>query len=471
MRTSCQISSVDFSKGLHKEHEDYTDSLDAIEGKNGLTLSIHDGFFSSIFATLTSGVFLTGFALSLGGNEFHIGVLAAISVVANLFQFAGSYVVQRIGSRTPVSINACTASRSIWLLVVALPFASSWLQRDQILWTFLAIIALSHFCGAVSAVAWLSWISDLVPQKFRGRFFGKRNMMIGIATLAFSLLGGKFLDLWGKNPSGFQILFFMALIGGAVSILYLKRIPEPPLVRNTNQKPYHEMLVHPLRDASFRRLLIFTIVWSFGVNFSAPFFVVYKLKELHLSYTVITLLVAVTVSFDLIGMRFWGRITDEVGNRPVMLICSVLAAFLPFGWLFTSGGGFLIFFLLPLLHTAGGFFWAGMNLASTNMLFRLAPKNCDTVYFAVYATVNGLSAALAAVMGGIIAHIASEFQLNLFFTHLIGLKIIYLLSWALRFMAIPLLLQIEEPKGLPFIKAIKVITTLRSTNLIQSTTQ
>jgi MFS family permease len=224
------------------------------------------------------------------------------------------------------------------------------------------------------------------------------------------------------------------------------------------------MLIHPLKDANFRRLLIFTIIWSFGVNFSAPFFVVYKLKELHLSYTIITLLVSITVFFDLIGMRFWGRITDEVGNRPVMLFCSVLAAFLPFGWLFTSSSNFSVFFLLPLLHIAGGFFWAGMNLGSANMLFRLAPKEYDTVYFAVHATVNGLSAALAAIMGGIVAHIASNFQLNLFFTYLIGLKIIYLLSWAFRFIAIPLLLKVEEPKGQPLIKAIRVIRSVRSMN-------
>ncbi|HSE84205.1 MAG TPA: MFS transporter, partial [Thermodesulfobacteriota bacterium] len=295
MGTNSQVSSVDFSKGLYKEHEGHTDSLDAIAGKNSLTLSIHDGFFASIFATLTGGVFLTGFALSLGGNEFHIGVLAAIPLVANLFQFVGSYLVQRTGSRTPISINASAASRFIWLLIVTLPFASACLQRDHILWMFLAIIALSHFSGAVSAVAWLSWISDLVPEKFRGRFFGKRNMMIGVATLAFSLLGGKFLDLWGESSSGFQILFFMAVIAGAISILYLKKIPEPPLVWNNKAKPYHEILVHPLKDANFRRLLIFTIIWSFGVNFSAPFFVVYKLKELHLSYTTITLLVSITV--------------------------------------------------------------------------------------------------------------------------------------------------------------------------------
>src|ERR671922_1552049 len=119
MGTNRLASSVGFSSRPYKEYKRHTDSLDTIEGNSSLTLSIHDGFFASIFATLTGGVFLTGFALSLGSNEFHIGVLAAIPLFANLFQFIGSYLVQRIGRRTPISVNASTACRTIWLLIVA----------------------------------------------------------------------------------------------------------------------------------------------------------------------------------------------------------------------------------------------------------------------------------------------------------------------------------------------------------------
>jgi hypothetical protein len=40
--------------------------------------SFGDGIFATVFATLTSGVFLTGFAIYLGMDEFAIGLLAAI---------------------------------------------------------------------------------------------------------------------------------------------------------------------------------------------------------------------------------------------------------------------------------------------------------------------------------------------------------------------------------------------------------
>ena len=40
-----------------------------------LKYSIYDGTLANMFATLTGGVFLTGFALYLGMNEFMIGLL------------------------------------------------------------------------------------------------------------------------------------------------------------------------------------------------------------------------------------------------------------------------------------------------------------------------------------------------------------------------------------------------------------
>ena len=61
-----------------------------IFSNHDLKNSIYDGMCASVFATLTAGVFLTGFALHLGMDEFSIGILAAIPYAATLFQLQGS---------------------------------------------------------------------------------------------------------------------------------------------------------------------------------------------------------------------------------------------------------------------------------------------------------------------------------------------------------------------------------------------
>jgi hypothetical protein len=65
--------------------------------------SIYDGMFSNIFATLTGGVFLTGFALYLGMGEMMIGLLASMPFMATLFQLPTSYFIRKKGKRKKIA--------------------------------------------------------------------------------------------------------------------------------------------------------------------------------------------------------------------------------------------------------------------------------------------------------------------------------------------------------------------------------
>jgi hypothetical protein len=54
--------------------------------------SIYDGMFANAFVTLTGEVFITGFALYLGMNDFMIGVVASMPFIVTVFQVAASYL-------------------------------------------------------------------------------------------------------------------------------------------------------------------------------------------------------------------------------------------------------------------------------------------------------------------------------------------------------------------------------------------
>jgi hypothetical protein len=59
---------------------------------DNLKNSIYDGMFAHAFATLTGGVFLTGFALYLGMNDFMIGLVASMPFIVTVFQVPASYL-------------------------------------------------------------------------------------------------------------------------------------------------------------------------------------------------------------------------------------------------------------------------------------------------------------------------------------------------------------------------------------------
>jgi hypothetical protein len=76
--------------------------------KRNLKNSIYDGMFANMFATLTGGMFLTGFALYLEMNEFMIGLLASMPFVVTVFQLPASYSILRTGRRKAI---ACRSDR------------------------------------------------------------------------------------------------------------------------------------------------------------------------------------------------------------------------------------------------------------------------------------------------------------------------------------------------------------------------
>lgn len=90
--------------------------------KSDLKNSIYDGIFANMFATLTGGVFLTGFALYVGMDEFMIGLLASMPFLATIFQLPTSYLISKTGRRKKAACWGATGARLIWIpiLIVAL---------------------------------------------------------------------------------------------------------------------------------------------------------------------------------------------------------------------------------------------------------------------------------------------------------------------------------------------------------------
>ena len=180
--------------------------------------SFFDGIFATVFATLTSGVFLTGFAIYLGMSEVAIGLMAAMPYAATLFQLPASILVTRTGRRKGITVINAACGRLMWLLIPA----AAWLSPVSTTVTIalvLVLIFLSHAFISTSYVAWFSWTSDLVPDRLLGRFFGTRNMINGIAGMVTIVGFGYLLDYLTRHASngqmrGFSLIFFAAVVSG-----------------------------------------------------------------------------------------------------------------------------------------------------------------------------------------------------------------------------------------------------------------
>ena len=429
--------------------------------RKALSLSIWDGIFANLYANLTGGVFLVGYALALKASEVQIGLLAAFPLVANVAQIFSSYIIEITGRRRPLALWGGTFARLLWLVIIT---ASLWgLSQRQLLYLSMWVIALSQIGTAVNNLAWMSWMADLVREEIRGRYFGRRNAALGAAALLATLAGGHFLDTWKVNhPKGeldaLRVLFTVGVVCGVISLLIQSRIYEPPLEEGDDTLTFAQRLRLPFRDANFRSLLIFSLAWNFAVYFTAPFFAVYMLKTLKLSYASVTTYAVLSSLADLLSVRLWGRVSDRETNKPILVFSSFFAALIPYGWLFTSRDTFWLF---VLLHVQGGLFWAGIRLCTGNLVLKISPLAHRSIYFSMFNAVAGLTAVIAPILGGLalkqLPHLLQEHDIswNPFL-------ILFFVSSTLRLLSLLLLVRVREPHERSVWQAVQLIRNVRA---------
>jgi len=417
-----------------------TGALSASEVDRGLRVSIVEGGFAMVYATLGGGMFLTGLALWLGANSFQIALITAIPPLVTVFSFLSGDLARRVGSRKRLLIWTAGIGRAVLLVLV--PFLL--LQMKVSLTLFFTTVVLASLIMTVAGTVWQSWISDLVPEERRGRFFGMRNAIHGVIGVCTAYAAGRGMD-WlkaqGHEAVGYGLAFGLAVLFGAVSTLLLFRQPElksrrrPPLSLRLT-------LLGPLKEPEFRKLIIFLAVWFVTSAVAAPFYLVHMMTNLKFSFAAIGVYSMVGGAIGMLFQVLWGKAVDRFGSRPVTVVNFAFVGLCPLLWLFSSRS-----FPHPVWADAllNGVVWTGASLGLWNLLLDLAedPSHRES-YFAIYSVVTGLCAFVASLLAGVIAQALHNFRLTLFGFEFVNYSVLFLVAGIARFATLPLLLRVQE---------------------------
>ncbi len=430
--------------------------LNRLDVLRGLRVSIWEACYATVWSALTTGAFLTGYALWLGADSLAMGIITAIPIFAGLIQMLASYVGERRKSRRPFVAGFALAGRMLFLPILLLPLV---VRPVSALTPFLVLFALSYVLLNFTVPAWTSWMSDLVPPDHRGRYFARRNMVAGIVGMVIGLPAAWFLDYATKRHHwqafGFGTLFGIAVVGGVFSFLALLRQPEPPrrqpptaaFAGGADAIAYYRA---PFADRNFRRLIVFNTLFGLGQNFAAPFFIVYALQKLELNYVWLQVFATLTSVSGLASMPLWGYLTDRFGNKPLLAIAALGTFVLPLVWIpMTADKPGLTLALLTLNNLMGGLFWAGVGLAQFNLLIRLSPSDKTPVYVAMMSAVTGLAGGLAPLLGGATMHALAGGHTTLFGHPVSNFHVTFAIAGFLRLFALIFLRPVVDAGSLP----------------------
>ena len=428
-----------------------------------LRLILYDALASEAMGTLTTGVFLVGFAVALGAGNFAIGVLAAVPFCVQLLQIPGVLLVERFRGRRAISVWSTSFGRTFLLGAALSPLLGPSLSVVALI----VSLAIYQAMAAIAGCAWNSWMRDLVPSSQYGRFFGRRTMATTALSITLALLGGLLVDTWKRyvpnhGVFGYSLLFAIAAVVGFVGVYLLHITPDPPMMPAEKMTNPFAVLLAPLRETNFRRLIIFLSSWNFAANLAAPFFTVYLLKSLGYPMTTVLALTTGSQLANLAALGLWGPLSDRFSNKAVLEVAAPLYLVCTFAWTFTGLSWVqpMVLYLLIAIHLLMGIATAGVGLASGNIAMKLSPVGQATAYLAANSVISACFAAAAPILGGLFADYFAEHQLTLAFTWTgagkdVTVQVLNFQSWTFYFgitcilglYSLHRLSFVEEPSG------------------------
>ncbi|MBD2778454.1 MFS transporter [Iningainema tapete] len=416
------------------------------EIRSSLRALTFEGVFATLFYSIIGSVLLSNFLLELGASPLEIGMVASIPQVMNLLQPLGAYLADRTKSRRIYSRWIFLPSRLLWLIVVlAIWLGGKWnIAGHQLVQLTLIIIWVSNIIEPLGRASYVSWMAALVPERLRGRYFGFRNSAVSLMSLmAVPLLGLAVSKYPGGTLQGYGVVLVLGIVLGLISLgcqLFMTDVN--PQLEQVESSPAElegwEAVFSFLKDANFLKFLLYSGLWSFAVNVSAPFFNLYLLDELRIDVSVVTIYNSLGAGANLLMLVYWGKLADRIGNRPLLVIVGVLVALTPLLWLLAGTNAIFLWVWFPLLHLLHGATWAAIDLCSSNLLMGVAPLANRSIYFAIAAAVPGVTGAMGITVGGFSA-----------MTGMGGFCALFALSAGLRLFALLPLVFVGEQRSVP----------------------
>ncbi len=400
------------------------------ETRHNLRSFFFDGVSSSAsdFIVLTH---LTLYLLALGASSADIGLMTSFaSLSAVLFLIPGAVLVDRTGKRKQIILISGGTIRRIALLLLA--FVPLVFSGNAAIYAIIALKVIMDGSGNLGIPAWISMTAEIVPLTRRGRYFGNRNLAMGIAAMLTTYVIGHLITGIG-SPEGYQWAMGLAFFFGILSTYSFSQIRETTSPENqTSQdiKPSYSIksLFSTLRsDRNFMIYCIYTAIWTFSLNIAAPFFSVYLVQDLNATAAIVGVTVIISRLASLPALKYFGGLADKWGSRKLMMVTGFIIPIFPLLWMLTSEP----WHVYPI-NILGGVIWAGYGIGSFNFLLSVSPAEQRARYTALYQISVAASAALGAALGGLIGSYTA-------------LTIVFVLSGIGRFVAAGIFARFVHP--------------------------
>jgi MFS family permease len=366
---------------------------------------MHHAYLFSTFNAFSYQIVLNSpmvlYAKSLGASATVLGIIAGMMPLLVIFQIPAASYIPRLGFKR--FVYAGWGTRVMFIFAMALvPLTIVFLKAETRLALMLMLLFCFNLSRGISSCAWLPWITALVPANLRGKYLSRDVAVQNLASFFTFLIAAGCLA-GDTHPWQFAVLFAFSAVTGAVSLSFLKRIPDaeiPQEVRvSKGPVPWLEMAGYP----PFKKLLIALTGYSTAYGGMTAFTVAFLKTEIGMSETKILQVTAISFLGGLSSLWFLGSRLDRLGSKPVLTFCFVLWVALLAGWVALSGGAVPVkLTLVWILEFLMGLLAALVQMSNTRLAMAIIPVMGRNHFFAIYSVIGNVILGLAPIGWGLL---------------------------------------------------------------------
>jgi MFS family permease len=409
---------------------------------------LNNAFLFAIFNAFSFQIVLGSpmvlYAKSLEATATVLGIITGMMPLLVIFQIPAANYIDRVGYKR--FVYAGWGARVTVIFVMALvPLTGAFLNQTSRLGLMLMLLFAFNLSRGISSSAWLPWLTSLVPAPVRGKYLAQEAARVNIGSFLTLALSAFCI---GRQPAGwrFALDFAFSALMGAVSLTFLKRIPDvsvpEPVRASRTRVPFAEMS----RYAPFRKLLWTVLGWSVAYGGMTTFTVAFLKVQTSRADSDILLLASTAFLGGLCSLWFLGSGLDRLGSRPVLLLSFFVWTFVTAGWALVAGGMLAPRVgLILLLEVFMGLFASLINMACTRLAMAVIPSTGRSHFFAIYSVVLNVTLGLAPIFWGLMIDALSTvtydwhgFNLNRFSLFFSAVALAFLVTLALA-------QRLEEP--------------------------
>lgn len=365
--------------------------------------------------------FVGVFAARQGADALQIGLLNAGPAVVNLlFTLPAS---QYLRSR-PISKSVfwtAVFNRMAYVVWIFLP--SLLLPQGQV-WALILLTLLMTIPGTGLAIGFNALFAGAVPPEWRAHVAGVRNALLSLVYIVVSLFSGWLLDAL-PFPLGYQVVFGLGAVGGAMSTLHLWFVrplaeePQPVIQRRfalsnpglfrswgdglrqtiglrflTRTNNWRELLQLSVLQGRYGQIITALFFFHLAQYLAIPLFPLYWVNVLRLTDQQIGLGTALFFTSVLIGSTQLARLAARFGNHRLMVTGTMLLSLYPALTAVTKDLSLFLF-----TSVVGGAAWSLVGGVIANYLLENIPEDNRPAHLAWYNFVLN-AAILLGSLGG-----------------------------------------------------------------------